>query len=121
MEVLPGLEASPWDAVRWAIGMQELPGLGKWSDGESAIRLFDYHQQDVDVLRQRMTREPPADDLSIRVLRESIRKDELRLLRLRWEMRRAGLVPPALPPELAYLNQDASGRFIDPSLDEAPE
>lgn len=115
MEILPGLMAAPWDAIRWLEGevdLQELPeGQIKavtpedWD--EQPLFLFGFHQRLI--FRWRSAQKaifdrPDQRGAWLAEIHQEV-ADELR--RVRSRMRRLGLTPPPLPPELDDVDVEA--------------
>lgn len=96
VEVLPGQHSGTWDAVQWFSGFAHQPGLTPTEDYEGVVHLYQVHQVIMDDWRTGKAQE--AERLATRWLQA-----------VRTEMRRRDLLPPELPPELAYVdNGDAS-------------
>jgi hypothetical protein len=119
VEVLPGVEVSPWDALRWAMGDRELPGIERWSGHIEVIRTFQLHQYEVDraqearaaalqaerLLEADFAPERPLDRMEAgHAVQAPVRRADFALWLLRGHIRRAGLIPPQLPPELAHID-----------------
>lgn len=117
IDVLPGVETSPWIALEWA-------ELGGWihDDGSvtipggNPVDLFRQHSQQVQTW-SRASRLRAGDYELTEASATAIRS-------LRAEMRREDLTPPGLPAELRYLDEDVQqeskeggtdGKSEDPS------
>lgn len=119
-EVLPGVVTSPWDAARWIMGAAELPGSARrWSEDDYGIvRWFQFHQDHIDQALRYRHAARDVDETRAREYLERADEVERSLRRGRDEIRRAGLIPPDLPPELAHVDVPAEPRHpsypVDP-------
>lgn len=118
IEVLPGVEVSPWHAAQWAMGHEDLPVSTRSSDnGGEILRLFQLHDENVRAAvrsRQsaqqikRETATQPADEAAMNEasrdfdLRAHAAESTIRYLRV--QLRRDGLIPPDLPVELRHID-----------------
>lgn len=113
VEVLPGRYIAPWDVVRWLDGEVQ---LRETADGITAVLdpdaeddpllLFRWHR--TLVVRwtgaQRAFVDPPDQrDEWIAETHQELAQD---FRRVRSRMRKLELIPPPLPPEFAYLEQE---------------
>ena len=117
VEILPGVDAEPWDAARWITGEGAVPARRDretdqlWRANVDLLRLYREHTARVADWRAR-TRiavvadtEQERDRLFERALaRRREIEDALRLIRR--AIRDRGDQPPALPPELAPLDAE---------------
>lgn len=131
VEVLPGVEVPPWDAVQWAMGIRELHGIAHWSaSAVEVIRTFQLHQQQVsDALAvrrdvredQRRFEEDPrhitADFVPDEEQQARVRRADFAVWFVRKHIRNCDLIPPELPPELAHID---GPNFHPPQITEPP-
>jgi transcriptional regulator with XRE-family HTH domain len=110
VEILPDLDVPPPDAAAWIAGEAKLTAAGsdpeaKWldlRDGPAGIvQLYRIHGQLVDVWISRLI--AAGEDKRSQHGRVP-EHEELRLVRA--IMREDGLIPPPLPPELAFLEPE---------------
>jgi transcriptional regulator with XRE-family HTH domain len=124
IEVAPGKTVSTTDALRWLRGDAPLPGT-LWDgrqDGSQLVASFQVHYDNVmrvpgyrrlaaDARAEAAGLDGPAAEELLRVAdgyeRESERHAQM-LRNFRVTMRARGLTPPALPPELAFIDDLAS-------------
>lgn len=123
VEVLPGVNVSTVDALRWLTGERPLPGTHlegqETEDGSPTIAMFQTHQRYVDMCinhrrNVRLIREGALGAQWTEQDAEQSARDadhmetQLRNLRV-WIRERGrtprerGLTPPPLPPELAHI------------------
>jgi transcriptional regulator with XRE-family HTH domain len=122
VEVLPGREVAPWDAIEWFTGNSEDPAgaSGRPQMGtRSPLVLWSEHRRydgTIPVIQRRM-----EDERDARELQTSVQA----LRRIREIMTDTGLTPPPLHPETARIlaadpGTDARGRayrYHDPYTD----
>lgn len=107
-EILPDVEMQAWDATRWIGGTAKLsnqPGQGLQvgaADDDSVIVQFHYHDQLVEDWRESAGEGWEDGGTGQIVKMRSLIARSLRELRSR--MRKSGLIPPPLPPDLAHLD-----------------
>jgi transcriptional regulator with XRE-family HTH domain len=100
VEILPGREVDPWEAVLW-LGGQHDPDV-EW------VRSHDWYVRDWQQAADRLADAPPrppglGEDPMVKVVEEHRRASEITIRRIRADMRERGMRPPALPPELAHI------------------
>lgn len=107
VEVLPGVPTDTWSALKWWIGERPFPG----EDGEPSAALGFYRDHDELV---RVVRHNRVGSLSGDGGDTGLSEGWAQNLRdLRKHMRRAGVLPPELPADLADIEQqegDERGR-----------
>lgn len=118
VEPLPGVEATPWAAVQWAIGERPLPDRQNLARGGAVIAQFRAHDRAVAIWRSARSAHPPfgsnadnhGDTYSYGGVEWSQQAEfaERQLVALRAQMRSEGLTPPALPPELTHIDHTSS-------------
>lgn len=111
IEVIPGRRVSTWEAAQWVTGESPFPGsadeetddFNAWHRGGLPLELYRQHDELC-----------AAWNAEVKQLIVESSKDEQRLLpheralgQLRRQMRRRGVLPPDLPPELADRGIDA--------------
>lgn len=112
VEILPGRTVSTADALRWLTGEAPLPGGAEWDDlAQSTVASFQVHQQNVDrwtwsrhyaeLIR---TGEHDGSEQDIERHDADAARAIEHLRNLRRLMRARGLQPPALPAELAIVD-----------------
>ncbi|MFJ7413081.1 helix-turn-helix domain-containing protein [Streptomyces sp. NPDC098077] len=115
-EVLPGVEANTWDALKWLTGeVTGLPGAEGTADGEYGVELLrhldrliagwrEQKRTTMALVRDRVS-QPAAggDSAFFDQLMRTVADQEAAIADLRREIRSEGLVPPPLPPDLEHL------------------
>lgn len=118
VEISPGQWIPSWDAARWISGVAHLegaPGGGvevvPAADWAVVIQFF-VHDQLVEDWRDISPNEGVMDSAgNVSKTSSDLRRDALRALRRhRSHMRKDGLIPPLLPPDLAHLDHEDGGR-----------
>lgn len=116
VEILPGVEVSVAEALRWLTGERPLPGT-RWEglsteDGSPTVAAFQTHQRYVDgavnhrrnvQLIRRGALGPQWTEQDAEQSARDADHWETQLRNLRVMMRGRGLTPPPLPPELAHV------------------
>jgi transcriptional regulator with XRE-family HTH domain len=132
IEVVPGEEVDPWQALKWFTGEDDwLPNTPTGSEetqGSEPVRLFREHDQFVDdwwVQRRRLEQiastrheslrrfrteaNPDAvDEQMLELVARNMRGIEEALRTTRQDMRALGLNPPPLGPESAFIEDPPS-------------
>jgi transcriptional regulator with XRE-family HTH domain len=125
VEVLPGRQVDPWDAVRWFDGVSADPGNRNAEPSDrivySAVNLYGLHEQAAAVWpsyreavtaawsavaeasteddRQRLTKAAEAGDARMDVATKTV-------LGIRYDMRKAGMILPKLEPLMGAFAAD---------------
>jgi transcriptional regulator with XRE-family HTH domain len=115
IEPLPGVEVSPWDALRWAMGQSNLAGAREVSGSETrVIEWFRVHQMWLDTWAEARRRAEHAhrnqealDTVRVWDLEQS--RAVVELQRQRELIRSADLTPPELPAELQFIDPRQGG------------
>jgi transcriptional regulator with XRE-family HTH domain len=130
-ELAPGLSVPMAEALQWFSGEAPLPAMAedqaeRWRDATLPAELFRVHAKDLaDFQRVADTAARVAEDAAgteaperIEALtRIAVEQEALAALlqsglrQMRAAMREAGLTPPALAPELAYIDEPGAGPF----------
>lgn len=123
LEVLPGVEATPWEALQWALGNQPLPGCPEtgpdptgtfalWQEHVACVTMWRRAVEDAKKLRAEADgaespdeRDRLISDAKHAELFESGAISALR--RIRRQMRTAELTPPELPLALQRVDDEA--------------
>lgn len=120
VEILPEVETSPLDAVRWVTGERDLTDDGihptPYEIAAAPFGLLRLHEDAVREARQAL--QAYWLDRADEGKSEARRKALLRLRDVRGSMRAAGVQPPVLDPSIgAALNEDTVSRFTPPPSD----
>lgn len=115
-EVLPGVEADTWDALKWLTGESTgLPGAEGTVDGEYGIELLRQYDRLVAgwreqkrttmaLVRSQASQAPAGGDAAFfEQLMRNVADQEVAIVDARREIRDEGLIAPPLPPDLEHL------------------
>lgn len=124
VEAVPGHDADPWDVARWITGEGPPPDGGAdpaWRRNVDLLALYrDHSSKEDDWSRQARVDPTSRDGGPARVDWDRIERrraeieDALRLIRR--AIRGRGDLPPALPPELAHLDDGEPEPRLRPTI-----
>lgn len=129
-EVLPGMPVDTWSALKWFTGESaHLPGDAPDEDteqGGEAVRLFRRHDRLVAEwrnsnrqLQELFVTTPGSPESNIvRLASQTLQNLGEGLKDVRRQMRRRGLTPPRLDPELTYVDAPETGPDYSPLPEE---
>lgn len=110
---LPNIDVSPWDALQWAVGNRTLPSgdesPAELRDVDPTIGMFQAHQDEVAkalAVRRaaRNTEQGESPEVAAGELQARVQGADFGVWFLRDRIRRTGLIPPDLPPELSHID-----------------
>ncbi|MFC5996257.1 helix-turn-helix domain-containing protein [Pseudonocardia hispaniensis] len=127
IELLPGVDADPWDAAQWITGEGKPPSGSPdalWRRNADLLTLYREHTAKEAEWRAQ-TRIPPdlsPEEANRLFERAAARRAEIEdaLRYIRRSIRGRGDLPPALPPELAHLDADEPEPRLRPTADVVP-
>lgn len=129
VEVVPGLDTDTWDATRWITGEGPPPDGAlpdsHWRRNVDLLALYREHQARENEWRHETRVDVRNDDEEARRLswdRVERRRAEIEgtLRFIRRAIRGRGDLPPALPPELAHLDEDEPEPRLRPTVPAPP-
>ena len=126
VEAVPGLDVDTWDAARWITGEGPPPGGAlpdaHWRRNRDLLALYREHQANEDEWRRQTRVDRHVTDEEARRLsweraerRRAEIEDALRLIRR--AIRGRGDLPPALPVELAHLDDGEPEPHLRPTIE----
>jgi len=113
VEILPGHEADPWDAILWFLGSGVIPaGPRARIGGDSPVALWSEHRRCeglIPMLEQyRREAVMPGDKTLLEAHESHLATTVMALRRVRDVMESEGLTPPVLAPETARILAEAA-------------